>query len=166
VLQLDSFKTNLFVEQFWYSLKVALKGKKWTWTKKGLPLHSGINVFCPKFLLVFSLSFALIWHFGEAMGLKDQKDLMFWCLIPKGVKLRPKQLDQPITCGFQKFKNCRVRLFVFYQNPPIIKNCSLMGGNLIMEKRGSFFCSCSNLLLNELLICQNKCFWHSDRKKN
>jgi hypothetical protein len=26
----------------------------------------------------------------------------FWCLMPKGEKLRPKQMDQPTTCEFRK----------------------------------------------------------------
>jgi hypothetical protein len=33
--------------------------------------------------------------------LKGQLVLLFWCLMPKGEKLRPKQLDQPTTCEFQ-----------------------------------------------------------------
>jgi hypothetical protein len=27
---------------------------------------------------------------------------LFWCLMPKGEKLRPKQMDQPTTCEFPK----------------------------------------------------------------
>jgi hypothetical protein len=39
---------------------------------------------------------------GEAMGLKGPKMIPFWCLMPKGEKLRTKQLDQPTTCDFLK----------------------------------------------------------------
>jgi hypothetical protein len=35
-------------------------------------------------ICVFSLPFDLICHFGEAMGLKDQIVLLFWCLMPNG----------------------------------------------------------------------------------
>jgi hypothetical protein len=35
----------------------------------------------------------LIDIFGEAMGLKGPKMIPFWCLMPKGEKLRPKQMD-------------------------------------------------------------------------
>jgi hypothetical protein len=35
------------------------------------------------------------------MGLKGQIVLLFWCLMPKMEKLRPKQLDQPTTCDFK-----------------------------------------------------------------
>jgi hypothetical protein len=65
------------------------------------------------------------------MELKGQKDLLFWCLMPKVEKLRPKQLDQPTTCEFQNFS---VRVFVFDQNPLIAKIVVLWGRNLIMEK--------------------------------
>jgi hypothetical protein len=36
------------------------------------------------------------------MGLQGQKVILFWCLMPKGEKLSPKQMDQPTTCEFQK----------------------------------------------------------------
>jgi hypothetical protein len=42
----------------------------------------------------------LIDIFGEAMGLIGPKMIPFWCLMPKGEKLRPKQMDQPTTCEF------------------------------------------------------------------
>jgi hypothetical protein len=37
------------------------------------------------------------------------------------------------------FKICRVRLFVFNQNPPICKNCSLVGEKIEYGKRGGFW---------------------------
>jgi hypothetical protein len=50
----------------------------------------------------------LIDIFGEAMGLKRPKVIPFWCLMPKGEKLRPKQMDQlPLV----NFENNRVRIF-------------------------------------------------------
>jgi hypothetical protein len=56
-------------------------------------------------LIVFLL---LIDIFGEAMGLKGPIMIPFWCLMPKGEKLRPKQMDQlPLV----NFKNNRVRIF-------------------------------------------------------
>jgi hypothetical protein len=29
--------------------------------------------------------------------------IQFWCLMPKGEKLRPKQMDQPTTCEELEF---------------------------------------------------------------
>jgi hypothetical protein len=42
--------------------------------------------------------------------------------MPKGEKLRPKQMDQPTTCEISK--KCRVRSFVFDQNSFIAKSFS------------------------------------------
>jgi hypothetical protein len=56
--------------------------------------------------------------------------------MPKGEKLRPKQMDMPTTC--ENFKNCRVRIFVFDQNPLIAKIVLLWGRISIMGKRGVF----------------------------
>jgi hypothetical protein len=50
----------------------------------------------------------LIDIFGEAMGLKGPKMIPFWCLMPKGEKLRPKQMDQ---LPLENFENSRVRFF-------------------------------------------------------
>jgi hypothetical protein len=55
--------------------------------------------------------------------------------MPKGEKLRPKQLDQLTTCEFQNFS---VRFFMFDQNPLIAKIVLLWGRNLIMGKGGVF----------------------------
>jgi hypothetical protein len=52
--------------------------------KERASLHSGINVSCPKFILVLSLLFALICHFGEAMGLKGQKFSCFGASCQRG----------------------------------------------------------------------------------
>jgi hypothetical protein len=38
--------------------------------------------------------------FGEAMGLIGQ--IVFWCLMPMGGKIRPKQLDQLPLVKFSK----------------------------------------------------------------
>jgi hypothetical protein len=53
--------------------------------------------------------------------------------MPKGEKLRPKKMDQqPLV----NFKNCRVRIFVFDQNPLIAKLFSYEGEFLLWEKGG------------------------------
>jgi hypothetical protein len=59
----------------------------------------------------------------------------FWCLMPKGEKLRPKQLDQlpPVN-----FKNNRVRILIC----PKCSYCkiwSLVGENFDYGKRGIFW---------------------------
>jgi hypothetical protein len=48
--------------------------------------------------------------FGEAMGFIGPNTIPFWCLMPKGEKLRPKQeMDQ---LPLENFENSRVRVFV------------------------------------------------------
>jgi hypothetical protein len=52
----------------------------------------------------------LIDNFGEAMRLKGPKMILFWCFMPKGEKIRPKQeMDQ---LPLENFENSRVRVFV------------------------------------------------------
>ena len=63
----------------------------------------------------------------------------FWCLMPKGEKIRPKQdMDQ---LPLENFEKNRVRVFVC-QNTLVCLLLSkvglLWGEGLIMGKRGSF----------------------------
>jgi hypothetical protein len=53
--------------------------------------------------------------------------------MPKGEKLRPKQMDQPTTCEISKMN----RSFVFDQNPLIAKSFSY-GGEVSSWEKGEF----------------------------
>jgi hypothetical protein len=86
---------------------------------------------------VFSLPFALIWHFGEAMGLKGQKGLLFWCLMPKGEKLRSKQIANGSA------KHLWISKIVEFESLCLIKilllqNYYLMGEKFHYGKKGEF----------------------------
>jgi hypothetical protein len=62
----------------------------------------------------------------------------FWCLMPKGEKIRPKQMDQ---VPLENFENSRVRAFVLSKYSYCLllsKVGPLWGECLIMGKRGSF----------------------------
>jgi hypothetical protein len=63
----------------------------------------------------------------------------FWCLMPKGEKLRPKQeMDQ---LPLENFENSRVRVFVLskYSYGLLLSKIGLLWGEcLIMGKRGEF----------------------------
>jgi hypothetical protein len=86
-------------------------------------------------IYVFLIALGFTCNFCEAMGLEGQIFLLFWCLMPKGEKLRAKQLDQlPLV----SFKNLVKVYLVFDQNPCIAKTALLWRRNLIMGKRGSF----------------------------
>jgi hypothetical protein len=52
--------------------------------------------------MIFSLPLVLLAIFCDAMGLEGQIVLLFWCLMPKGEKLKPKQLDQLSLVNFSK----------------------------------------------------------------
>jgi hypothetical protein len=59
----------------------------------------------------------------------------FWCLMPKGEKLRPKQMDQ---LPLENFEKSRVRIFLFVQNTLIVKIWFLVGRIYDYEKKGEF----------------------------
>jgi hypothetical protein len=56
--------------------------------------------------------------------------------MPKGEKLRPKQMDQ---LPLENFENSRVRIFDLSKRL-LLQNLASLGGNFfIMAKRGSFW---------------------------
>jgi hypothetical protein len=59
----------------------------------------------------------------------------FWCLMPKGEKLRPKQMDQR---SLENFENSRVRTFVLekYSYVPNLASC---GENVGLWEKGGVF---------------------------
>jgi hypothetical protein len=59
----------------------------------------------------------------------------FWCLMPKGEKLRPKQMDQlPLV----NFENNRVRTFDLSKYSIIAEFGLLRGENFDYGKKGEF----------------------------
>jgi hypothetical protein len=83
--------------------------------------------------------FTLSWRFWWGNGVKGPKLIPFWCLMPKGEKIRPKQeMDQ---LPLENFENSRVRAFVC-QNTLVCLLLSkvglLWGEGLIMGKGGVF----------------------------
>jgi hypothetical protein len=60
----------------------------------------------------------------------------FWCLMPKGEKLRPKQMDQ---LPLEDFENSIVRIFDL-SKILLLQNLVSCGGEfMIMGKGGSFW---------------------------
>ena len=127
-----------------------------------LPLHSGISVLTSKFILSFYCLFALNWHFWWGNGVKGPIMITFWCLMPKGEKLRPKQMDQ---LPLENFENSRVRIFWFVQNTLIAK-FGLLWGRISMMGKGGVFGTWSIFPLEYLSLCLNKWVWLRDRKMN
>jgi hypothetical protein len=60
--------------------------------------------------------------------------IMFWCLMPKGEKLRPKQMDQ---LPLENFENSRVRTFDLSKYS-YCKIWSLVGRFYDYRKKGEF----------------------------
>jgi hypothetical protein len=61
-----------------------------------LPLHSDERVTYSKSMNSYCLCI-LIEDFGEAMGLKGPKLIPFWCLMPKGEKIKAKAINGSAT---------------------------------------------------------------------
>jgi hypothetical protein len=77
----------------------------------------------------------------------------FWCLMPKGEKLRPKQMDQlPLV----NFKNNRVRFF--YPKYSYCKIWSLVGENFDYGKKGEFLALDQFYSWNKSLCAQTSVF--------
>jgi hypothetical protein len=83
----------------------------------------------------------------------------FWCLMPKGGKLRPKQMDQlPLV----NFENNRVRTTIELEllicpKYSYCKIWSLVGDILITGKRGSFWHLINFSLGISLLVPKQAC---------
>jgi hypothetical protein len=118
-------------------LKVHWKGK-WTWTMQRLPLHSGISVLTSKFIFMLSLPFCSLLTFWWGNGVKGPKMFLFWCLMPKGEKLRPKQMDQLPLCEFWIFLKTIELELLNCSKYSYCKIWSLVRVNFDYGKKGEF----------------------------
>ena len=94
------------------------------------------------------------------MGLKGPRMIPFWCLMPKGEKLRPKQMDQ---LPLKNFENSWVGTFDLSKYS-YCQNLVSCGENLRLWEKGGVFGSWSFSLLDYLSLCLNMCVWLRDRK--
>ena len=72
------------------------------------------------------------------MGLKGPKLIPFWCLMPKGEKIRPKQeMDQ---LPLENFENSRIELLVCQKSLIVsfVKSWPLVGRIVDYGKKGEF----------------------------
>jgi hypothetical protein len=90
-----------------------------------------------------SIAFLLVIdNFWWGNGVKGPRMILFWCLMPKGEKLRPKQMDQ---LPLENFENSRVRTldlskYSYCQN---LASC----GDLWLWEKGGVFGSLINFTL-------------------
>jgi hypothetical protein len=143
VLQLDPLRLTFVLEFTWCSLKGELKGKGELGPCKDFHCTPVLVYYPPSSFLSSYCLFALNWHFWWGNGVKGPKMIPFWCLMPKGKKLRPKQMDQ---LPLENFENSRVRTFDL----------------LLLSNFGTW----SIFPLEYLSLCLNKCVWLRDRKMN
>jgi hypothetical protein len=93
-------------------------------------------------------------------GLRPQVS-PFWCLMPKGEKLRPKQLDQlPLV----NFKNIVFWTCIFDQNPldnkrsPLITKLLSCGGGIFLMGKGELLVFDQNESGKMVWFAKLKCF--------
>ena len=151
------FETNHVFELAWSSLKSGLKGKDGLgpW-KTSTALRWEGNLFQVHLHALIAFLF-LIEDFGEAMGFKGPKMIPFWCLMPKGEKIRPKQeMDQ---LPLENFENIRVRAFVLskYSYCLLLSKVGLLWENGWLWKKGEFLNLWSISLGTTLFMSQQVC---------
>jgi hypothetical protein len=116
----------------------------------------------PSSFLCSSCLFALNWHFWWGNGVKGPIMIPFWCLMPKGEKLRPKKMDQ---LPLENFENSRVRTFDL-SKILLLQNLVSCGENSWLWEKGGVFGTWSIFPLEYLSLCLNMCVWLRDRKMN
>jgi hypothetical protein len=81
----------------------------------------------------------------------------FWCLMPKGEKLRLKQMDQ---LPLENFKNSRVRTFVLskYSKCLFLSKVGLLWGECLIMEKGGVFESLINFSWNTSLYVSTSVF--------
>jgi hypothetical protein len=84
----------------------------------------------------------------------------FWCLMPKGEKLRPKQMDH---LPLENFENSRGTIFDL-SKILLLQNLVSYGENIWLWEKDGVFGTRSIFQLEYLSLCLNMCVWLRDRK--
>jgi hypothetical protein len=78
----------------------------------------------------------------------------FWCFMPKGKKLRPKQMDQLLLVNF---KNSRARICIF-PKMLLLQNSVSYGGDFLLWEKGEFLALDQSHFWNISLCAQTSVF--------
>jgi hypothetical protein len=107
--------------------------------EKGFHCITVSMYFVPSCPYVFSLLSMFTCNFWRGNGVKRPLSSPFWCLMPKGEKLRPKQLDQPPLVNFKIFELVYLikTLLIAKRSSLIIKLFSFGGESFLREKGGA-----------------------------
>jgi hypothetical protein len=137
----------------WCSLKGELKGKGELGPCKDFHCTPVLGYSPPSSYLCSHCLFALNWHFWWGNGVKGPRMILFWCLMPKGQKLRPKQMDQlPLV----NFENNRVRTFDL-SKILLLQNLVSHGGEFWLWEKGEFLALDQFSLGISLLVPKQAC---------
>jgi hypothetical protein len=140
VLQLDPLRLTVCLSLLKLVSRVDWKGKV-NLDHARLPLHSDERVTYSKFisLLLLPFCFALNWQFWWGNEVKGPEMIPFWCLMPKGEKLRPKQeMDQLPHLRILKIVELEL---LFCQNSLSVSYCQKLvscGENVWLWEKGEF----------------------------
>ena len=154
MLQLNLLRLTWLFEYTWCSLKGALKGKCGLGRCKDFHC-TPVLVYSPPSSCLYSYClFSLNWHFWWGNGVKGPIMIPFWCLMPKGEKLRPKQMDQlPLV----NFENNRVRTFDL-SKILLLQNLVSYGGEFWLREKGEFLALDQFYSWNNSLCAQTSVF--------
>jgi hypothetical protein len=157
------FETNHVLEFGCFSLKGGLKGKRWTWTMQNFHCTPMKRVTFPSSSLYSYCLCVLIWWFWWGNGVTRPRLIPFWCLMPKGEKIKARMINGSATT-WEIFENGRLELLVC-QNSFIVsyvKSWPLVGRSVDYGKRGVFGIL-DQISLENLSLCLYKWFWLRDR---
>jgi hypothetical protein len=135
-----------------------------------LPLHSDERVTYSKFISILLLPLALNWQFWWGNEVSGPRLIPFWCLMPKGEKIRPKQQMDKIRPKQQMdqlpLENSRIELFGLSKISYCLfcQKLASCGENEWLWEKGGVFEIFDQFLLEQLSLCLNKCVWFRDRK--
>jgi hypothetical protein len=128
-------------EYTWCSLKSALKGKGELGQCKDFHCTPVLVYSSPSSYLCSHCLFALNWHFWWGNGVKGPRMIPFWFFMPKGEKLRPKQMDQLPLVNLENhlwiLKTIELELLIC----PKYSYCkiwSLVGEKFLLWEKGEF----------------------------
>jgi hypothetical protein len=117
-----------------------------------LPLNSGINVSCPKLVLMFSLPFCAYLTFWWGIGVTRPKRSPVLMLHAKGGEIKAKANGSANHLWISKIVEslCLIKTL-------LLQNCSLMGEKFRYGKKGSLW-YLIKFTFERYLDFQNKCF--------
>ena len=87
------------------------------------------------------IAFVLLFEdFGEAIGFKGPRLILFWCLMPKGEKIKAKAINGSATT-WEILKIGRIELLVCQNSfiVSLVKSWLLVGRSVDYGKKGSFW---------------------------